>query len=259
MKKTIKVITKLMMIILCWGTSQVWASEEGEECKLVAGFDNTAPFHYLNTQNEVVGRDADILRAIAREIDCEIHFQELPWSRTLSYVEQGKVDIAIGAGFKESRAQWGYYSSPYKFIDHRLYTKKQHHVDVDSLEQFFANKLKLGTMLGWGYPPEVRLILEKPEFKQQVIPVSQFPSLIKMLKADRVDGIMAIPDHLKRELYGHPDLALFRARAHYQEALHFIFSKKSVSPELVARFNNALFKFDTTDQRKQILDKYPEQ
>lgn len=234
------------------------ASEKNvhRECQLIAGYDQAKPFHFRNSKGVVVGFDADILREVLGSIGCQVVFKEIPWVRTLLYVEKGKIDIAIGASFKVKRTQWAYYSVPYKYINHWLYTRADKHIDVDSIDKFFNNKLKLGVVIGWGYPIEIRNELDIPKYSSLVYKVPTFVQLPKMLNKDRLDGIVAIPEMLRTEIIQNNFSHKFSARAQYKEELHFIFSKNSVLPKLVAGFNNALYQFVYSGRRKKILLKY---
>lgn len=230
-------------------------SEARTVVKLRVGYDEAKPFHFLE-KGVVVGTDADILRKAAENIGCELSFEELPWARTLTYLEHGELDVAIGASFKTKRAEWAYYSAPYKSIDHWLYTRADKNSDVASIEDFFKRRLTLGVVTGWSYPTELRSVLDSPENSKFIIKVSSFGQLPKMLNADRVNGIVAIPEHLQSEVLKHTLSHPFAVRAKYREELHFMFSKQSVSSDVVANFNNALFQVVTSGYRQKTFLKY---
>lgn len=189
-------------------------------------------------------------------IGCQIKFQELPWARTLLYVETGTVDIAIGAGYKNARALWANYSAAYKSINHWLYTHKNRHIDVSSIDEFFKKGLTLGVVTGWGYPVEIRDALNNPKYSNLIIEISDFEQLPKMLDVNRIDGIIANPDHLQSEVSLNNFSHQFISNAQYQEDLHFMFSKKSVPSRIVTNFNNALYRIIHNGHRSESLRKY---
>lgn len=253
-----KLINSLIILFVIFTFETLFASEKniGRVCTLTAGYDEVKPFHFKNSKNVVVGIDADILRKVMKQINCNVVFRELPWGRTLLSVKNGAIDIGIGAGFKIQRAQWAYYSVSYKYIDHWLYTKAKQHQKVDSIEKFFEKKLRLGVVVGWGYPTEIRRSLDSPKNLKLINQVSTFKQLPKMLNLGRLDGIIAIPSALKGEIIRNKISSQFVSRAQYKEELYIIFSKKSVSPQLVTDFNNALYAFISSGQRKEVLSKY---
>ena len=228
-------------------------SQVNGRCELVAGYDRVEPFHFPK-DGKIVGIDAEILNQGAKKIGCAVTYKELPWARTLSLLERGEIDVAIGASFKESRAKWAYYSVPYKFIDHWLYTRIDKHQQVVSIEGFFENQLSLGAVIGWGYPVEVSQALAKKSNANNISRVSTFEQLPKMLRRGRVDGIIASPTALEKEIG--KNINKFASRAQYKEELHFMFSKQSVASDVVARFNNAIYEIIYSGDRKEIFNKY---
>ena len=202
--------------------------------------------------------DADILTQAMSNIGCEIKLIEMPWVRTLRYVKSGEIDIAIGASYKDKRANWSYYSNSYKYINHWLYTQDNKHKNIDSLESFFKNKLNLGIVIGWGYPFEIRREIDIKENKDFIISYPRFEQLPKVLKKNRIDGIIANPKHLKAEIAKNSFINNFEPRAQYKEELYFMFSKQSINPKIVLDFNNALYKLIYSGQRKQIFSRYKE-
>ncbi len=249
-----------IFIILCVVVTvdSTFASEKDVHhgCQLKAGYDEAKPFHFRNEKGLVVGIDADILREVLDIMGCQLKFHELPWARTLLFIENGTIDIAIGAGFTEKRAQWAYYSVPYKFIDHWLYTQADKHINVNSIDTFLKKNLKLGVVIGWKYPVEIRNALDNPEYSNLIVKVATFSQLPKILNLDRVDGIIAIPEQLRTEILRNKFSHQFVSRAHYKEELHFMFSKKSVLPKIVTDFNNTLYQLIYNGHRKKILLKY---
>lgn len=217
-----------------------------EDTKLIAGYDIAKPFHYLEN-GKLIGIDIEILESVIDKTGYTIEYIELPWARTLLNVEKGQVDIAIGAGFNESRTQWGYYSLPYKHINHWLYTKKEHFDHITSIDDFLNSGLILGIIIGWGYPIEIKLEISKELYKDQLVKGKNIEQLLKLLELGRIDGLIAIPEMLDQPLV---------PRAKYKEDLYFIFSKSSVKPDYVAEFNNALLILINSGKRNEIMTKY---
>lgn len=216
------------------------------DSKLIAGYDIAKPFHYLE-DGKLIGIDIEILESVIGKTGYTIEFIEMPWARTLLSVEKGEVHIAIGAGFNEARTQWGYYSLPYKHINHWLYTKKNHFNQITSIEDFLNAGLRLGVIIGWGYPIEIRHEINKEKYKDQLVEGKTTEQLLKLLELGRIDGLIAIPEMLKHPLV---------PRAKYREDLYFIFSKSSVKPNYVTEFNNALLSIIYSGKRNEIMAKY---
>lgn len=219
-----------------------------------AGYDDERPFHYIDSTGTVVGTDADILRKAIEKTGCSVLFKKVPWSRTLMSVEEGTLGIAIGAKFTEERNRFAFYSSSYKGINHWVYTKKERHQGIYSLEQLVKQpRCRIGIVRGWGYPPEIAKLINNPQYKEKFNEVNSFAQLPEMLKEGRLDGIIATPAMLQETVSYHSE---FDVRAKYSEKLHFIFSRKLVTEEFMKKFNTALKELETQGHIEEIMEKY---
>lgn len=246
-----------MLLVILIIIIMITAGKVNKVYNITAGYDEAVPYHYTNDTGIIVGSDADILREILSMINCTIEFKERPWPRTLLAVKSGQLDIAIGAKYTDERAEYAYYSAPYKTIQHWLYTLDNTHEDVKSLETFLKKgKRTLGVVTGWGYPPEIAAYINNDSYKDSIEYVGTFEQLPKMLAAGRLDGIIANPENLAATIAHDKIAKKFVARARYEEQLHFLFSKKSVKPEIVQEFNAVLFKYFNEGRLKGILKKY---
>jgi len=210
------------------------------DCQLTAGIEQDPPFHFTQGQQEIIGIDAEILKLVGQQIGCTIHFVERPWVRTIAELKSGSLDIAIGASMKEERTHFAYYSPPYRGHPHVLFLKRDRSFSAASLESFLKQGQKLGIVRGWHYTNELRKLLDAPVYAKNIVVISRFELLLKMLDKQRLDGFLGNPS-VAASVFGISNLedryTLVKAD---MDKLHFILSKKSVSKELSERFNNAL-------------------
>lgn len=226
-------------------------------CKLTAGYDEAEPYHFTDSGGGVVGSDADILREALKLAGCEVEFVERPWKRTLLEVADGELDIAIGAKYLDERAAFAFYSAPYKVIDHWLYTRAGEYRSISSLEELLeSGRGNLGVVRGWGYPPQLAAVLAVDKYAEFIKKANLFEQLPKMLDERRLEGIIATPASLALEVEKGGFENKFAVRAKYEEPLHFLFSKKAVSPKVISELNAALFKLSTSGRIRDILKKY---
>ncbi len=226
-------------------------------CELIAGYEDEKPYHFKNNQGVVVGTDADLLREVLQNMGCNILFKEVPWKRTLDGVKEGKIDIAIGAKYLDKRAKFAFYSPAYKKIRHWLYTRKGEYSEVKSIDSFFNKKnAKLGVMRGWGYPPMIANALNNKENAESIIQTNYLEQLPKILDAGRCDGIIFTPETLENQIRNQKFNHDFTPIVHYEEELHFLFSKENVSADVVAEFNASLIKLVVQGYQNKIFEKY---
>ncbi len=111
-------------------------------------------------------------------------------------------------------------------------------------------------MRDWGYPPMIANALAKKENSGSLLKVNYPEQLLKMLDTGRLDGMIFTPatlkDQMQKESFNHE----FMPIAFYEEELHFLFSKKSVSSDIVAEFNASLIKLIVEGDKQKIFEKY---
>ncbi len=222
-------------------------------CELTISFNEDSPYHFTDSEGEVIGSDSDLLKIALERMGCSYHFAKSPWTRTLRQIEHGQTNVAIGAGFKQTRSVWAFYSIPYKHINHHLISIDDNLSSIKSIKDFLRQGYSLAIVNGWAYPVEVFEQIIKPEYAAQIIRVSQYSQIPLMLKAGRVNGVVSTLSQL--ENHGVPIVSV-NVLATYQENLHYLFSKKSVDPSIVARFNNELFNLIYSGERAKIFEKY---
>lgn len=172
-------------------------------------------------------------------MDCKATYIEMPWVRGLHYIENGRIDMVIGAKFTLKRAEFAHYSNPYRSMKHHILILKTATGDWSDLKSFFDSKKTLGAVIGWGYPPGIAKVIENPKYISQVQRAPAFNSLPNMLLYEHVDAIIAHLPSLKA-ITNEQQLKKVRSILQYEEPLHFLFSKKTVALSFVHRFNDNL-------------------
>ncbi|MHC4883496.1 MAG: substrate-binding periplasmic protein [Planctomycetota bacterium] len=223
---------------------------------LSVGYDVEAPFHFTNDEGKVVGTDADLLRETLALIGVTPVFKRINWPRTLQGIEAGELDVAIGAKYTDERSAFAWYSGSYKQIAHYLYVQKGKHGKVETLRSFLQGGGKLGIMRGFGYPPEVAATIGQEGVKPKLLAANHVEQLPQLLDLGRVDGIVYNPQVMADQRANRDFKHVFEVRARYYERLHFLLSKKTVKPELVSRFNAALFKMMVEGRVEAIFQRY---
>jgi ABC-type amino acid transport substrate-binding protein len=250
----VRTITQLMLVV---GALAVGAAEPKKAaCQLSVAYDRAEPFHYLDADGKLIGSDVEILTAAMAGPGCALTFTEYPWARTLKRLAAGESDVGIGAGYNEERTAWAWYSASYRSIQHWLYTATDKHQAIASVGALLESGATLAVVIAWKYPEGIRLALDNPAYKSQIVTVAVFEQLPQMLASGRVDAIIANPLVLAAERKKHGITAAFSPRAKYEEPLYFLFAKKSVPPAVVTEFNNRLFHLIAIGQRAAILAKH---
>ena len=111
MKKKIIIFILIIVIILAgilvfknfWGTKENFYKEN----ILVVGIDDSyPPMVFRNENNEIVGVDVDIAKAVCEKLGMDIKFQSISWASKEQELDSGNIDcIWSGFGYTEDRAK----------------------------------------------------------------------------------------------------------------------------------------------------------
>lgn len=89
--------------------------EAGEIIVALEG--NWAPWSYHDEDDNLVGFDADVARAIAAELGVEVTFVEGDWDSLLAGLDAGRYDLVVnGVEYTEERAEKYDFTDPYAYI-----------------------------------------------------------------------------------------------------------------------------------------------
>jgi polar amino acid transport system substrate-binding protein len=214
-------------------------------CELsVQVLEGLAPYFLVAADGSHTGFTPDLLNAAARHMGCALHFTSLPFARAMYQLKTGALAVVPALVKTSERGQYAYFSDPIQEVEQVLVVRRSEigRWNFRSLEAIRGTTFRLGVELGAVYGEEYERLLQDPSIRPQIVAQSRRETLWKMLAANRVDGVIAPRGDRVIE----PDSGGFVAEFSVCEgvALHspvyVAFSKQSVTPEVVARFNAAL-------------------
>jgi polar amino acid transport system substrate-binding protein len=231
------------------------------ERPLIMGWEPWEPYQFRDAEGEVAGFDIELMRAVLERMGCGLELREIPWSRHLRELERGTVDLAAGVTRTDEREEFAYFSAPYREDTIALWIRAAdagsfHFTDLADLA---GSAFRLGITRDYNYGGAYAGLLADPEFDpgqlQEVNTEEQ--NYDKLLKG-RIDGFLADPanvrvylrDHgLEGKIVPHP-VPVFASWS------FVMFSKKTVTPELVDAFDRALAVVRRDGAYDQIRAKY---
>lgn len=162
---------------------------------LSVGWEPWEPYMYLDTEGHLTGLDIDIIRAVAQQTGCQLHFFRLPFKRHLAELEGGRIDLATSVQKIEERGQFAYYSVPYRHATMNLIVRKGEakRFPYTSFHELAQSQIRVGLVLGYFYGPDVQAYLDHPTRALQLEAVISDETNLKKLLAGRVDAILADP------------------------------------------------------------------
>lgn len=98
MKKFLAVLLAVLMVALCF--SACGGNEEPEEKKptIVVGYTLYPPMNYLDENNELIGFDTELAKAVFENLGYEVIFKEISWDAKYTDLASGTIDC-IWNGF----------------------------------------------------------------------------------------------------------------------------------------------------------------
>jgi len=235
-------------------------AQREETCHLTIGWDPWEPYHHIGSSGHVEGLDIDLVKAAAARTDCELAFQQGSWASLLQLVRGGELDLLLGATPTSERSTYARFSEPYRQESFELFVR------ADELERWSDMTLvelldsgfRLGITQGYVYNEEISRLLIEPDYQGQIIEAAVGDLNFTHLMDYRIDGFIEDPfvttSIQRRRDWG---LSIEPLPIDIRTGeVHMMFSRESVSPETVERFNQALADLRESGEYERILNRY---
>lgn len=235
--------------------------------ELRGGWYTLDPYQYQREEGGIkilTGLDFELMKVISKEVGQKIVYQSVLWEDLLQEVRQGKKDFATGALYSDERGQYAYFSAPYRYEEDSLFVLRTHMKKMkgkslqEVIDYLKSNKLKIGVVDGFIYAdPILNNYINDPVNKSLLIKTrNDYESLELLLNneiqgflADRIVGATCIwRMQIGQKIAEH--------RLNIQRPIHIIFSKKTVSPMVVEKYNNAIKKLENTTDYQKVVSWY---
>lgn len=236
------------LLIAIWPHAAV---AEGHKALVGGGF-HLAPYSYIDIEQGFPlwkGLDVELVNEIANRASYSVTFADArAWSELVRGIETGDVDILTTATRTDEREAFAYFSAPYRHDTIALIVPRGTSAslpatsDTELVEHFKKAKFRLGVVAGAAYPSDVvPSFVADPANSQQIFPhgTGQYP-LYSLLNGD-IDGYLN--DRIAAATFIRANGAGGDVEEHpvlFSGAIHLMFSKASVPPEVVAEFNRAI-------------------
>ncbi|WP_164084951.1 TRIC cation channel family protein [Pseudazoarcus pumilus] len=225
------------------------------------------PYQFTKTHDGstvLTGVDIELMRAVAREAGFAVQQPYLAWAEHHERLRDGRADIASGATWTAQRAEYVHYSRPYRQETNVFYLRRGEaglhpHDDIaQMLDGFRRSGLRLGVVDGFAYADEaVNGYISDPANAALIVTAENDYQNLRNLLEKRVDAVIA--DRLvattsawrggwREQVEEHP--------LRFSTDIHFIFSKQSVSPEVVQRFDEAIVRLEERGEMRRIISAF---
>lgn len=242
-------------------------AEAPEKETLLNGWYIWDPYQYEEEKGRsesLTGLDIQLVRAISKQIKKKVKYEPISWRQHLDELKEGKRDFASGATFTDERAQFAYYSIPYRYEENSLFIPREKEGEysfktVDEMLKFFEeSRFRVGVIDGFIYAdPKINEWLKKPEHQSQIVRVQDDNQNLENLVNKKIDGFLADrvvgATVIWRTSQGQH---VAEYRLGIKTPIHLIFSKKTVPQSLVDKFNQSIENIQKSDEYAKIVSWY---
>ena len=222
-------------------------------------------FNRLTTGGyNLVGMDIELVKNIAHLVGVSIETEPVNWQQHQQDLKDGTRDIASGATYTDARAEYVYFSVPYRYEENSLFmmNNSDKELSFKSISEFLAQvrlqNFVLGITKGFIYAdPQINLFIKEEANNDIIVAYDNDVAALQGLIHGEIDGFIS------DRIVGAAAILTHKINSHIKEVqlniktpIHLMFSKKSVPIELVDRFNTQIKKFSNNNEYKKIVKTY---
>ena len=255
------VLAALVLGLVLVAASAAPATAEPSGCVLRVGWHPYAIYTFEMADGTPDGADIALVRAVAKEIGCEVAFVRLPWARILLEIENGGLDVATSASQTTEREAYARFSVPYRESTTAIFIRRGEArlYPLEDLGGISAIGLRLGVIAGYVYGERYRALQSNPFFTSLIDGAADYATNIRKLVHRRIDGFLvddaAVMSATARRL-GVDHLVERHPLLMPEQTLHLMLSRVSVSAETARSIDAALDRMHADGRLTTLLDRY---
>lgn len=229
-------------------------------CQLVLGFESWEPYQYTSVSGEVGGVDIEIAERAAAHINCVLEARQGTWRELLEWMQDGDIDLIMGASITSAREDYAWFSIPYRNEQFSLFIRSEEEprYAMADIEGFLAEGYRVGVVNEYFYGEELQMLMYDSEFTDQFVGARLNElNLARLLDGD-IDGFLednlvaasiirrrGLGDSIQRHHIGLP-----------ASEVYIMFSKSAVTEEEVMAFNAALRELMSNGYINDLIRRY---
>lgn len=212
----------------------------------------------------IAGLDIEVLKKISSKIGVIVGSKRVDWGQHQAFLKDGKIDVAVAATYTDERAEYAYFSEPYRFEENSLFIseasskKLEFRSNTELFAQIRLQNFKLGVTAGFSYAsPELNLFINDKANEDIVFAYENDTESLKAVIRGDIDGFVT------DRMVGAAAVLKHKASSFVDELplegktpVHLMFSKKTVSADVVDKFNQEINDFIGSYEYKNIMKSY---
>ncbi|XVN42442.1 MAG: transporter substrate-binding domain-containing protein [Candidatus Rickettsia vulgarisii] len=242
--------------------------EEGhDKDKLTINWYTSDPYQFSyiskNGNYGITGFDIELINRVSSKVGINIKYVNSIWNKSIENIRTGKSDIVPGATYTDERAAFANFSIPYRFEEISLFVlpsvKKQ--LNFNNVNEFLAQirllNFRVGVMQGFVYGnTTITDYLNEKSNNDIIIKYESNAELLNALIHKEIDGFLADRITGVALILGYKGEQIEEIYTDIKTPLHLMFSKTTVSSDLVEQYNTAIKNFIDSDDYKKLIKSY---
>lgn len=212
----------------------------------------------------LTGMDIQLVRTIAEKVGVTMNYEQVGWGQHQQDLKDGKRDVASGSTYTPARAEFVYFTVPYRFEENSLFilNDSEKEIKFSTISEFLAQvrlqNFRLGITKGFIYAdPQINLFVNDKANKDIIVQFKNDIDALEALVREEIDGFIS------DRVVGSAAILNKKANSFVRDIqlnikipIHLMFSKKTISIDLVDRFNQEIKKFTASNEYKNIVKTY---
>lgn len=155
---------------------------------------NYPPQYYKNESGEWTGIDVELIKAVVKEAGMAIEFIEMPWSRALTSIKTGEIDIICNVSKTDERSEFMQWIGPERYTQMVLIVRKEDKgLKIKSLDEMLLAVKKTGKKIAAQqnayYGDEIKKrIASDTQFEEAFVFIPESSQFLPMLQKGRILG-----------------------------------------------------------------------
>lgn len=240
----IVVVVILILSALSLPSDAKSIQESGDKCHLVMGISNWLPYQSYADGKGAFGLQVNLIEKIMHEAKCSLSYKPMTFPEGLDKLKSGQIDIMMNATVSEKRKSFARFSDAYREEFLSLYSTNKYleRCHQLSLKELIEDGFRLGVQSGLVYGEALTTIQKDNKLNEKLVYVKNNIQHVDLVESKKLDGVIDDPVVVayRSTIYATGDKLSPCPIVISSTPVSLIYSKQTVSTELVAKINRAI-------------------
>ena len=226
-----------------------YESETPNNKKIVIGGDfDYKPYTFLDEEGNARGFDVDLIIAIAEIMNFDIEFKFTAWDQALTNLKSGNVDVLLGILYTEERKHIYDFTIPHSEEYYGIFVR--HDSFITELTDLSGRDI-----ISLSGDASIERFIKPMGLYDNTTLINSLPLAIEILSQGKADVVLA-PYSIGMETIRESNISNVKVSGPPLLPSLYRFAVKKGNHELLATLNEGIYHIKTSDQYKDLRDKW---